>query len=113
MIVRAISAVMLRWQRFSPAEDLALRIMRNVENGEALRGASSSGLVRTIGRWSLSALIVNSVIGGGVFGLPSVVAGRLGKYAPVAYLVAAAGIGLIAACLSEVASQFQESGGPY
>ena len=75
--------------------------------------ASSSGLVRTIGRWSLSALIINSVIGGGVFGLPSVVAGRLGKYAPLAYLVAAAGIALVAACLSEVASQFSETGGPY
>ena len=75
--------------------------------------ASSSGLVRTIGRWSLSALIINSVIGGGVFGLPSVVAGRLGKYAPLAYLVAAAGIALVAACLGEVASQFSETGGPY
>ena len=71
------------------------------------------GLVRTIGRWSLAALIVNSVIGGGVFGLPSVVAARLGKYAPLAYLVAAAGIALVAACLSEVASQFSETGGPY
>lgn len=71
------------------------------------------GLVRTIGRWSLAALIVNSVIGGGVFGLPSVVAARLGKYGPLAYLVAAAGIGLIAACLGEVASQFRETGGPY
>ncbi|HEX4537998.1 MAG TPA: APC family permease [Candidatus Acidoferrum sp.] len=74
---------------------------------------SSSGLVRTIGRWSLSALIVNSIIGGGIFGLPSVVAGRLGKYAPLAYLVAAAGIALVAACLGEVASQFSETGGPY
>jgi APA family basic amino acid/polyamine antiporter len=74
---------------------------------------TSSGLVRSIGRWSLAALIVNSVIGGGVFGLPSVVAGRLGKHGPVAYLVAAGGIALIAACLSEVASQFSETGGPY
>jgi amino acid transporter len=73
----------------------------------------SSGLIRTIGRWSLAALIVNSVIGGGVFGLPSVVAGRLGKYGPLAYLVAAVGIALIAACLGEVASQFRETGGPY
>jgi APA family basic amino acid/polyamine antiporter len=78
-----------------------------------LATASSSGLVRTIGRWSLSALIVNSIIGGGIFGLPSVVADRLGKYAPLAYLVAAAGIALVAACLSEVASQFSETGGPY
>lgn len=74
---------------------------------------SSSGLIRSIGRWSLAALIVNSVVGGGVFGLPSVVAGRLGKFAPLAYLIAAAGIALVAACLSEVASQFNESGGPY
>lgn len=74
---------------------------------------TSSGLVRTIGRWSLAALIVNSVIGGGVFGLPSVVAARLGKYGALAYLIAAAGIALIAACLSEVASQFRETGGPY
>ena len=79
----------------------------------AAESESSSGLVRTIGRWSLAALIVNSVVGGGVFGLPSVVVGRLGKYAPLAYLVAAAGIALVAACLSEVASQFTETGGAY
>jgi APA family basic amino acid/polyamine antiporter len=74
---------------------------------------TSSGLVRTIGRWSLAALIVNSVIGGGVFGLPSVVAARLGNYGALAYLIAGAGIALVAACLSEVASQFRETGGPY
>ncbi len=73
----------------------------------------SKRLVRTIGRWSLAALVLNSVIGGGIFGLPSVVASRVGKYAPLAYLVAALGIGLVAACLSEVASQFRETGGPY
>jgi basic amino acid/polyamine antiporter, APA family len=78
-----------------------------------LPAESSSGLLRTIGRWSLAALIVNSVIGGGVFGLPSVVAARLGKYAPLGYLAAAAGIALVGACLSEVASQFSETGGPY
>jgi amino acid transporter len=78
-----------------------------------LAAGSSSGLVRSIGRWSLAALIVNSVIGGGVFGLPSVVAGRLGKYAPLAYLGAAAGIALVAGCLGEVASQFSQTGGPY
>jgi APA family basic amino acid/polyamine antiporter len=86
---------------------------KTFDNGAALAAEPSSGLVRTIGRWSLAALIVNSVIGGGVFGLPSVVAGRLGKYAPLSYLVAAAGIALVAACLSEVASQFSETGGPY
>jgi APA family basic amino acid/polyamine antiporter len=71
------------------------------------------GLVRTIGRWSLTALMINSIIGSGIFGLPSVVAGRLGSKAPVAYLLAGAGVAVIAGCLSEVASQFREAGGPY
>jgi len=57
--------------------------------------------------------MVNTMIGGGIFGLPSVVASRLGSQAPVAYLIAGAGIFVIAACMSEVASQFDRSGGPY
>ncbi len=74
---------------------------------------SPNSLVRTIGRWSLTALVINSIIGSGIFGLPSVVSGRLGRQAPLAYLVAGAGMTIIAGCLSEVASQFRETGGPY
>ncbi len=70
-------------------------------------------LVRAIGRWSLTALVLNSIIGSGIFGLPSVVAGLLGRASVYAYLVAAAGIGVIMACFAEVASQFREAGGPY
>ena len=70
-------------------------------------------LIRTIGRWSLTALVVNTIIGSGIFGLPSVVSGRLGRMAPIAYLIAGAGMAVIAGCLSEVASQFHETGGPY
>jgi amino acid transporter len=70
-------------------------------------------LVRAIGRWTLAALVVNTIIGSGIFGLPSVVAGLLGKASPLAYLIAAAGIGVIMACFAEVASQFREAGGPY
>src|SRR5258708_39980124 len=57
--------------------------------------------------------MVNIVIGGGIFGLPSTVAGVLGSQSPIAYLIAAAGIGVIAACVAEVASRFQHAGGPY
>ena len=39
---------------------------------------SSPGLVRVIGRWSLTALMVNSIIGGSIFGLPSLLAARVG-----------------------------------
>ena len=74
---------------------------------------SNGGLVRTIGRWSLTALMINTMIAASIFGLPSLIAGHLGNYSPAAYLVTAAGIGVVAACLAEVASQFREAGGPY
>jgi APA family basic amino acid/polyamine antiporter len=70
-------------------------------------------LVRAIGRWSLVALMVNFIIGAGIFGLPSAAAGILGSQSPIAYLVAAAGMGVIAACVAEVASRFHQAGGPY
>jgi APA family basic amino acid/polyamine antiporter len=70
-------------------------------------------LVRAIGRWSLIALMVNFTIGAGIFGLPSVVAGLLGSQSPIAYLIAAGGIAVIAACVAEVASRFHQTGGPY
>jgi amino acid transporter len=70
-------------------------------------------LVRAIGRWSLVALVVNSIIGSGVFGLPSTVAGLIGNYSPYAVLAAGAGMSVIIACFAEVASRFQQAGGPY
>jgi len=70
-------------------------------------------LLHSIGRWSLTALVVNMVIGSGIFGLPSILARLLGEWSPWAYLVAAVGIGAITACLAEVGSQFSEAGGPY
>ena len=74
---------------------------------------SKTGLVRAIGRWSLVALTVNSVIGSGVFGLPGTVAGLLGRRSVLAVLIAGAAIGVIMVCFAEVASQFSEAGGPY
>src|ERR1700757_598787 len=71
------------------------------------------GLVRAIGRWSLTALTVNSVIGSGVFGLPSTVAALLGNNSVLAVLIAGLAMGVIMACFAEVASQFAEAGGPY
>jgi len=70
-------------------------------------------LVRAIGRWSLVALTVNSIIGSGVFGLPSEVARLTGTASPVAVLISGAAIGVIMACYAEVASYFADAGGPY
>jgi APA family basic amino acid/polyamine antiporter len=73
----------------------------------------STHLVRAIGRWGLAALVINSIIGSGIFGLPAIVAAHLGRQSPLAYLVAAAGIAIIMGCFAEVASQFRQAGGPY
>jgi basic amino acid/polyamine antiporter, APA family len=70
-------------------------------------------LIRAIGRWSLVALVINSIIGSGIFGLPSAVAGLIGNYSPYAVLAAGAGMSVIMGCFAEVASRFQQAGGPY
>ena len=70
-------------------------------------------LLRAIGRWSMVALALNSILGAGIFGLPSTLAGLLGRASPVAVLLAGAGMCVIVACYAEVASQFTETGGTY
>ncbi len=72
-----------------------------------------TGLVRAIGRWTLAGLVLNATIGSGIFGLPSVVSGYVGRGGPWAYLLAAAGVGVVMACFAEVGSRFREAGGPY
>jgi amino acid transporter len=70
-------------------------------------------LVRAIGRWSLTALVINSIIGSGVFGLPAASAALLGRLSPYAVLAAGTGMSVIIACFAEVASRFHQAGGPY
>ncbi|MCU1341109.1 MAG: hypothetical protein JWN92_532 [Candidatus Acidoferrum typicum] len=66
-----------------------------------------------MGRWALTALVINSIVGSGIFGLPSLVAGYVGRWSPLAYLLAAVIVAIIMGCFAEVASRFGESGGPY
>jgi basic amino acid/polyamine antiporter, APA family len=73
----------------------------------------SSGLVRTLGRWSLTALMINSIIGGGIFGLPSLVAAKLGAFSLFAYLGVALAFLTIVGCVAEVSSRYDETGGLY
>jgi APA family basic amino acid/polyamine antiporter len=70
-------------------------------------------LVRAIGRWSLAALVINSIIGSGIFGLPSVIAAYLGALSPWAVLLTGTAMGTIMACFAEVGSRFSQAGGPY
>jgi len=70
-------------------------------------------LIRGIGRWDLVALIINCIIGAGIFGLPSKVYGLIGSYSLLAFVACAGIIALIVLCHAEVASRFTSTGGPY
>lgn len=75
--------------------------------------ADQAALIRAIGRWSLTAAIVNGVIGSGIFGLPSSVAALTGAWSPLAVFIAGACIFLVILCFAEVGSRFDQAGGPY
>jgi basic amino acid/polyamine antiporter, APA family len=81
--------------------------------GHATQGSGDAGLVRRIHRWDLVALVLNCVIGAGIFGLPSKAFALVGTYSLVAYLVCAVLVVLIAICFAEVGSRFSGTGGPY
>jgi amino acid transporter len=70
-------------------------------------------LIRGIGRWDLTAIVINCIIGAGIFGLPSKVYGAIGVYSLGAFIACAIVVGLIVLCYSEVASRFSSTGGPY
>jgi amino acid transporter len=69
--------------------------------------------VRSIGRWTMTALVINCIIGSGIFGVPGELTRLLGRASPIAMVFAALGMAVIMACSAEVASQFSEPGGPY
>ena len=75
--------------------------------------ASRPDLVRAIGRWDLTALVVNGVIGSSIFGMPAALAGLTGAWSPVTALLGGLGILAILLCHAEVASRFQDAGGTY
>lgn len=70
-------------------------------------------LVRTIGRWSLTALMVNSIVGVSIFKLPADLARNLGGWSPLSCVAAGAGILIIAGCIAEISSRYEQTGGLY
>ena len=74
---------------------------------------SEEKLVRGIGRWDLTAIAINTIIGAGIFGLPSKVTALIGNYSLIAFLVCAVIVGFIVLCFAEVGSRFRTTGGMY
>lgn len=70
-------------------------------------------LKREIKRWDLVLLLINGIIGAGIFGLPSKIFSLSGFYSLPALFVCAAVVFLLIFIFSEVASRFDKTGGPY
>jgi amino acid transporter len=68
-------------------------------------------LVRSIGRWTMTALVINGIIGAGIFALPGELNRLLGRESPFAVICAVVAMAIVIACVTEVASQFSEPGG--
>src|SRR5262245_19053323 len=70
-------------------------------------------LRRALGRWDLTAIGVNQVIGGAIFVWPAQVAAQVGAWSPIGFVL----VGLlslsVALCFAGVGSRFDGTGGPY
>ena len=81
-------------------------------SGKALPSGEAS-LVRAIGIRQLTAAIVNTTVGAGIFVLPALVAQGVGAAAPLAFLVCAAIMALISVTLAVAGSRVSMTGGIY
>jgi amino acid transporter len=70
-------------------------------------------LVRVIGTRQLTASIINTTIGAGIFVLPATVAAGLGPSAPIAYLACGALMTVIVLCFAAAGSRVSLTGGLY
>jgi basic amino acid/polyamine antiporter, APA family len=72
-----------------------------------------TAFIRSIGRWTMTGLVINATIGSSMYGLPGQLSHLVGRASPLAVVLAAFGLAIIMAAIIEVASQFPDAGGAY
>ncbi len=77
------------------------------------RPAEETGLVRALGVPSLTANIVNSTVGAGIFALPALIAAQLGSGAPLAFLICAGAMAIFVTSFALAGSRVALTGGLY
>ena len=77
------------------------------------RTTSAPELRRELGRWDLTAVGVNQVIGGGIFALAAGLAAATGTWGPWLIAIVAVASMLTALSFAEAGSRFEGTGGPY
>jgi APA family basic amino acid/polyamine antiporter len=70
-------------------------------------------LRRELGKWDLTAIGVNQVIGSAVFILPSQIAAQVGNWSPIAFVLVGLASLLVALCFAEAGSRFEGTGGAH
>jgi APA family basic amino acid/polyamine antiporter len=78
-----------------------------------IAASSAPTLRRTLGRWDLTAIGINQVIGGAIFLWPSQVAAAVGAWSPIGFVLMGLASMSVALCFAEVGSRFERTGGPY
>lgn len=71
------------------------------------------GLLRAVSRWQIVALVLNDVIGSGVYLLPAGAAALLGGASVGAVVLAGLAVLLVVLCFAEAASHFDQPGSAY
>src|SRR5258708_28876795 len=74
---------------------------------------SAPAPVRAIGWRSLTAICINGMIGAGILILPANIAQLLGGKSLYGYMLAGAGVILVALCFAEASSLFESFRGPF
>jgi amino acid transporter len=77
------------------------------------RVESPATLKRALGRWDLTAIGINQVIGVSIFLIPSQLVALIGNWSPTAFVLAGLASLAVALCFAEVGSRFEGTGGPY
>jgi APA family basic amino acid/polyamine antiporter len=72
-----------------------------------------AALIRAVGTFALTAAVINVIVGGGIFRMPSALSSQMGAAAPLSLVAGALAIIPIALCFAAVGSRVQVTGGPY
>jgi basic amino acid/polyamine antiporter, APA family len=70
-------------------------------------------LSRKIGKWSLTGLVINAVVGSALFGMSGDLVSLLGRASVLGVVAGGIATAIVMACFAEVASKFPQPGGPY
>ncbi len=87
--------------------------MADEREEETAAGRQQPELLRAVSRWQIVGLVLNDVVGSGVYLLPAGAAALLGGASVAAVVLAGVAVLLVVLCFAEAASHFDQPGSAY